>query len=150
MERHQHHFGDHRRRVSLRMAEILKLLPDWFGNPQAFENYVRDVQNFRILRRSSGHCVDFLRRVHYGHTESCTSRRASGVSEPGIGTRSARLPSSISFHAAATAWSSKRSATRLCAVQETRMFYKSVGFTELLTLTGVGREQPLPDHVQKI
>ncbi len=127
-------------RKSAYTRAILKMLPDWFGNPQAFENYVRDVQKFPYFAAFVGeHCVIFFSvRVHYGHTGElylCGVHPAYRNRGIGHALCTASEQYFLSCGCDCMVVKTLSDLVDYAPYRETRMFYKSVGFTELLTLT---------------
>lgn len=50
---------------------VLESLPDWFGNKESLEEYVKGVGDlpFWAALNGEGECLGFLSvRIHYGHT----------------------------------------------------------------------------------
>lgn len=61
---------------------VLETLPDWFGNQEALEDYVKGVRElpFWAALDKEGNCLGFFCvRIHYGHTTFMSAACARSV-----------------------------------------------------------------------
>lgn len=130
-----------REKKSSYAREVLEMLPKWFGNKQALEEYVNDVQKFPFFAalNYAEKCVGFFSiKIHYQHTGDIF---VCGVHPEyrhhGIG--------KALYHAAENYLIQEgckyvivktlSDAIDYEPYAQTRKFYKSIGFEPLLTLT---------------
>lgn len=120
---------------------VLESLPEWFGNKEASEDYVKGVRNlpFWAALDGEGNCLGFFSvRIHYGHTGDiyvCGVR--PDCHRMGVG--GALYEDVERFflekgckYAMVETLSEKADYE---PYEKTRLFYESVGFEPLITLT---------------
>lgn len=120
---------------------VLESLPDWFGIPQAREDYIRQVKDlpYWAALEKDGRCVGFFAAaIHYGHTgEIVVCGIVPEYRHRGIGTALWReteayfLRSGCKYAIVETLSDTVENA----AYAQTRQFYHSIGFEPLVTLT---------------
>ena len=120
---------------------VLESLPDWFGNKESLEEYVEKVQEFPFWAAldGEGKCLGFFSvRIHYGHTGDIY---VCGVHPQchrmGIGRALYDVAEQYFLecgckYAMVETLSDK---VAYAPYEKTRMFYESVGFDPLITLT---------------
>lgn len=120
---------------------VLESLPDWFGNRASLEEYVEGVRElpFWAAMDEEGKCLGFFSaRIHYGHTGDiyvCGVRpecHRMGIGRALYGVVE-RYFLEIGCKYAMVETLSDR--VDYAPYEKTRMFYESVGFEPLITLT---------------
>lgn len=116
-------------------------LPDWFGNKESLEEYVKGVRGlpFRAALDKDGQCLGFFSvRIHYGHTGDiyvCGVRpeyHRMGVGKALYGQVEQFFLEKGCKYAMVETLSEK---ANYAPYEKTRRFYESVGFEPLITLT---------------
>lgn len=120
---------------------VLESLPDWFGNKESLEEYVKGVRSlpFRAALDKDGQCLGFFSvRIHYGHTGDiyvCGVRpeyHRMGVGKALYGQVEQFFLEKCCKYAMVETLSEKAD---YAPYEKTRRFYESVGFEPLITLT---------------
>lgn len=120
---------------------ILRALPEWFGIEQAIKDYVQGVASlpFWIAVDHDDTCVGFISlKVHYGHTGDIyvmgvlPDYHRKGVGRLLMAEAEKYLKNS---HCKFIIVKTLSDIVGYEPYERTRMFYKSVGFEELITLT---------------
>ncbi len=120
---------------------VLETLPDWFGNQEALEGYVKGVRDlpFWAALDEAGDCLGFFGvRIHYGHTGDiyvCGVRPE--CHRMGVGRALYKEVERFFLekgckYAMVETLSEK---ANYAPYEKTRLFYESVGFEPLITLT---------------
>lgn len=120
---------------------VLESLPDWFGNRDSLEEYVKGVRDlpFWAALDGEGRCLGFFSvRIHYGHTGDiyvCGVRpecHRMGVGRALYGRAEHFFLEKGCKYAMVETLSDKVS---YAPYEKTRLFYESLGFEPLITLT---------------
>lgn len=120
---------------------VLESLPEWFGNKEALEDYVKGVRDlpFWAAMDGKGNCLGFYSvRIHYGHTGDiyvCGVRKdchRMGVGKALYGQVERFFLEKGCKYAMVETLSEK---ANYAPYEKTRLFYESVGFELLITLT---------------
>lgn len=121
--------------------EVLESLPDWFGNKESLEEYVKGVCDLPFWAALDGekNCLGFFSvRIHYGHTGDiyvCGVRpecHRMGVGKALYGQAERFFLEKGCKYAMVETLSEKAD---YAPYEKTRLFYNSVGFEPLITLT---------------
>lgn len=121
--------------------EILESLPDWFGNRESLEEYVKGVRDlpFWAALNSEGKCLGFFSvRIHYGHTGDiyvcgvCPECHRMGVGKALYGRTEQFFLEKGCKYAMVETLSDK---VNYAPYEKTRLFYENMGFEPLITLT---------------
>lgn len=126
---------------SLYARAVLESLPDWFGNRESLEEYVKGVCDlpFWAALDGEGKCLGFFSvRIHYGHTGDiyvCGVRpqcHRMGVGKALYSQAEQFFLEKGCKYAMVETLSEK---VHYEPYEKTRLFYESVGFEPLITLT---------------
>lgn len=126
---------------------VLESLPEWFGNKEALEDYVKGVRDlpFWAAMDEKGNCLGFYSaRIHYGHTGDiyvCGVRKdchRMGVGGALYGEVERFFLKKGCKYAMVETLSEK---ANYAPYEKTRLFYESVGFEPLITLTEMWDEE---------
>lgn len=127
--------------------QVLESLPDWFGNPEAIEEYCGKVKTLPLWAAldSGGEALGILAAdIHYGRTGE--------VIVMGVMPETHRKGVGRALYRAAEAYFKERGCTyamvktlsdivNFAPYEKTRRFYKSMGFCELVTLREMWDEE---------
>lgn len=125
---------------------VLESLPDWFGNKKALEEYVKGVRDLPFWAALDGEkkfLGFFSVRIHYGHTGDiyvCGVRpecHRMGVGKALYDRAEQYFLKKGCKYAMVETLSEKAD---YAPYEKTRLFYESVGFVPLATLTGMWDE----------
>lgn len=126
---------------------VLETLPDWFGNQEALEDYVKGVRElpFWAALDKEGNCLGFFCvRIHYGHTGDiyvCGVRpecHRMGVGRALYEEVERFFLEKGCKYAMVESLSEK---AEYAPYEKTRLFYEGVGFESLITLTEMWDEE---------
>lgn len=126
---------------STHARSVLESLPDWFGNKASLEEYVEGVRElpFWAAMDEEGKCLGFFSvRIHYGHTGDiyvCGVRpecHRKGIGRTLYGVVEQYFLETGCKYAMVETLSDR---VDYAPYEKTRMFYESVGFEPLITLT---------------
>lgn len=126
---------------SLYTKEILEKLPEWFGNKQALDEYVEKVKEFPYYAaiNNTDTCIGFFSvKTHYKHTgEIFVCGVLPEYQHHGVGKNLYKSVEKNFFQK-----DCKRVVVKTLSdtvdfepYEQTRKFYKSIGFEPLITLT---------------
>lgn len=127
--------------------EILEKLPDWFGNKQAREDYVEKVKEFPywVTLNKENECIGFLSiKVHYTNTGDIfvcgvlPAYQHNGIGKALYHTAELYLVQSGCKYVIVKTLSD---IVNFEPYEQTRRFYRSVGFEPLITLTEMWDEE---------
>ena len=125
---------------------ILKRLPEWFGIPEAIEEYVNTVSSFYYLAAfDKGVCIGFISGiVHYGRTgEIYVCGVIPEYQNRGVGKALVKEEDEY-FKEKKCKYVIVKTLSDIVdnkAYEKTREFYKRVGFEELVTLREMWSEE---------
>ena len=126
---------------SLYTADILKKLPEWFGNQIALKEYVKTVKEHPYFAAFDDEniCIGFFSlRLHYQHTgEIYVCGVSPEVHHKGIG-KAIFIECEKYFINAGCKYLIVKTLSDLITYkpyENTRKFYESIGFSSLITLT---------------
>lgn len=132
---------------SAHTREILELLPKWFGNRQALDEYVEDVKKFPYYGafNTAGRCIGFFSiKTHYQHTGDIF---VCGVhpeyQHNGVGKALYRAVENY-FIQNGCKYAIVKTLSDTVDFEpyaQTRKFYRSIGFEPLITLTEMWDEK---------
>lgn len=130
----------------LHTRKILQKLPDWFGNPQAIEEYAESVRELPYFAAHDGEeCIGFFAvKVHYEHTGDIY---VCGVLPEyhgrGVGTKLYKTAEEYlrQMNCKYVIVKTLSEQAEFEPYERTRAFYRSVGFEPLITLTEMWDEE---------
>ena len=127
--------------------EVLESLPDWFGNQQALDDYVRQVAEFPYWAalNERNQCIGFFSvRIHYGHTgDIFVCGICPEYQHKGIG-RALYCRAEDYFVENGCKYGMVETLSELVDCEpyaRTRRFYRSIGYEPLITLTEMWDEK---------
>lgn len=127
--------------------EILEKLPDWFGNEQALNDYVEKVKEFPywVALNKDDECIGFLSiKVHYTYTGDIfvcgvlPDYQHNGIGKALYNTAELYLAQSGCKYVVVKTLSD---IVNFEPYEQTRRFYRSIGFESLITLTEMWDEE---------
>ena len=132
---------------SVYAENVLRKLPEWFGNEKALCDYLANVKSlpFWAAQDAEGNVLGFLAvKIHYGHTGDIY---VCGVlpqyQRHGIG-RMLMLAADDYFRSCGCRYVIVKTLDETAAYEpyeRTRLYYRSVGFEPLITLTEMWDEE---------
>ena len=127
--------------------EILESLPEWFGNKQALEEYVEKVRElpYWAAMDENNKCIGFFSiKTHYEHTgEIFVCGILPEAQHKGVGKALYNAVESYFIKSGCKYAMAKTRSDRVESesYEQTRRFYKSIGFEPLVTLTEMWDEE---------